>query len=261
MWPISVCIPVAVTTSSPRPRVTEVFMYAIEMRSPRANASPATGARFLADRQALAGEGRLLDLERRRDADPAVGGHPVARLHQDHVTGHELLGVDLDRLPVATDAGDGLHHLGQGLHALLRLGLLAKADHRVEHGEAGEDDGGGDVAGDDEVDDRGGQKDELHEVLVLPEERLEPRLLLSCGEPVRSVRPPGGVAPRRRSGPARARRRAPAGPTEHRSHANHAGRLRRRPGPFSPLSAGRREGQRPLRARAHLRWPDTDRRK
>ena len=48
MWPISVCIPVAVTTTSPRPRVTEVFMYAMQVRSPRATSSPGTGSVALA---------------------------------------------------------------------------------------------------------------------------------------------------------------------------------------------------------------------
>src|SRR5829696_1273126 len=48
MWPISVPMPVAVTTISPRPRVTEVFMKAIQVRSPRATSSPGTGSVDLA---------------------------------------------------------------------------------------------------------------------------------------------------------------------------------------------------------------------
>jgi hypothetical protein len=48
MWPISVAIPVSVTTSSPRPRVTDVFMYAMQMRSPSGTSSPATGSICLA---------------------------------------------------------------------------------------------------------------------------------------------------------------------------------------------------------------------
>src|SRR5829696_8268248 len=48
MWPISVPIPVAVTTISPRPRVTEVFIYAMQMRSPSGTSSPGTGSVALA---------------------------------------------------------------------------------------------------------------------------------------------------------------------------------------------------------------------
>ena len=44
MWPISVSMPVAVTISSPRPRVTEVFMYAMQVRSPSGTSSPGTGS-------------------------------------------------------------------------------------------------------------------------------------------------------------------------------------------------------------------------
>ena len=35
MWPTSVAIPVAVTTNSPVPRTTSVFMYTMSVRSPR----------------------------------------------------------------------------------------------------------------------------------------------------------------------------------------------------------------------------------
>ena len=44
MWPISVSMPVPVTTSSPRPRVTAVFMYATQVRSPSGTSSPGTGS-------------------------------------------------------------------------------------------------------------------------------------------------------------------------------------------------------------------------
>ena len=44
MWPISVSIPVAVTISSPRPRVTDVFMYAMQVRSPSGTSSPGTAS-------------------------------------------------------------------------------------------------------------------------------------------------------------------------------------------------------------------------
>ena len=79
----------------------------------------------LPDREALPRERRLLDLERGGHEDPAVGRDNVAGFHQDDVAGHEVARVDLDHLTVATDPGDRLHHLGEGLHALLGLRFLA----------------------------------------------------------------------------------------------------------------------------------------
>ena len=48
MCPTSLDIPVAVTTISPRPRVTCEFMYAMSTRSPSGTSSPVTGSRLLA---------------------------------------------------------------------------------------------------------------------------------------------------------------------------------------------------------------------
>jgi hypothetical protein len=42
MWPISVPMPVSVTMYSPRPRVTDVFMYAMQIRSPSGTSPPET---------------------------------------------------------------------------------------------------------------------------------------------------------------------------------------------------------------------------
>ena len=47
MLPISVLIPVPVTIISPRPRVTDVFMNARQIRSPRPTSSPSIGATSL----------------------------------------------------------------------------------------------------------------------------------------------------------------------------------------------------------------------
>ena len=49
MCPTSVDIPVAVTTISPRPRVTCEFMYAMSTRSPSGMSSPVTGSRLFAE--------------------------------------------------------------------------------------------------------------------------------------------------------------------------------------------------------------------
>ena len=138
------------------------------------------GNRFdaLADGQALPGEGRFLDLEGRRQGDPAVGGHHVPRLHQHQVAGDELLGVDLDHLAIPSHPGDGLHHVGERLDTLFGLRLLAEADDRVDQGQPGEQDGGARLPGDHLVDDGGREEDDLHEVLVLADERLEPGLAL-----------------------------------------------------------------------------------
>ena len=140
----------------------------------------------------------------------AVGGDQVARLDEDDVAGHQLLGVDLDRLAVAAHPGDRLHHLRERLDALLGLGLLAQADHGVEDREPGQHDGRAGVAGDDLVDEGRAQEDDLHEVLVLTQEGPPARLLLAGGQPVRTVRrQPGprllGREPRRGIDPELAR--------------------------------------------------------
>ena len=141
----------------------------------------------LADREALAGECGFLDLERGRDADPAVCGYLVAGLDEHDVADHELLGVDLDRLAAAAHAGDGLHHLGERLDALLGLCLLTQPDHGVEQGEPRQHHRGAQLPGHDQVDDCRDQQHDLHEVLVLPQERLEAGLLLAAGELVGAV--------------------------------------------------------------------------
>ena len=101
IWPISVSMPVAVTTIAAVPRVTEVFWNSMFVRSPSATSSSARTPRVLGDRRALAGERGLLGLERRRADDPAVGGHDVAGLDLHDVAGHHVDRRDLDDLAVA----------------------------------------------------------------------------------------------------------------------------------------------------------------
>ena len=131
----------------------------MQVRSPSGTSVAGHRVGRLADRQALAGERRLLDLQGRGQDDPSVGGDPVAGLDQHDVAGHQLPGVDLDRLAVPTHPRDGLHHLRQRLDALLGLRLLAQPDHGVEDGEAGQHDGRAGLAGDDLVDDGRDQQD------------------------------------------------------------------------------------------------------
>ncbi len=104
---------------------------------------PALGdaARLLGHRRGLAGEGGLVDLEAEGGEDPTVGRHPVAGLEQDHVAGHQGLGLDLDGAPVAPDPGRGHEHRAQGVEALLGLGLLHEPEHGVEQQHHGDDRG------------------------------------------------------------------------------------------------------------------------
>ena len=60
-----------------------------------ADVVPADGRGVLLDRDALAGQGALLDLQRRREDDPAVGGDAVTGVDHHDVAGHDLLGGDL----------------------------------------------------------------------------------------------------------------------------------------------------------------------
>jgi len=140
-----------------------------------------------ADRKALPGQGGFLDLQRRRDCDPAIGRHQVSRLHQHYVARHQFGGVDLEHLAIPANPGDGLHHRGKGGDALLGLGLLAKTDHRIEDREPGEEHRGRGITGHQLVDRRRHQKHDLHEVLVLAEKGPEPRLLLPLGETIHPV--------------------------------------------------------------------------
>ena len=80
----------AATRIVPAPRVTCVFMNARSTRSPSA-ASAATAVDLLGDRDALAGQGRFVDLERGGRQDPAVGRDEVAGLDVDDVARDELL--------------------------------------------------------------------------------------------------------------------------------------------------------------------------
>ena len=91
MWPTSVAIPVEVTTKLPAPRVTFVFMKTMSVRSPSGVSVEVDRLDAFRDRQALAGQGRLGDLERRRREQPAVGRDDVACLDRDDVARNELL--------------------------------------------------------------------------------------------------------------------------------------------------------------------------
>ena len=187
MLPISVSIPVPVTIISPRPRVTDVFMNTMQSRSPSGDVVAIDRRDVLEDRRALAGERGFLDLERGGHEQPPVGRDPVARLDQHDVARDELGGIDLDDRAVAAHAGDVLQHLLERGEARLGLRFLAEAEHGVEDGEPEQHERGAGLAGHDLVHDRGAHEDDLHQVLVLPQERVQRRLLLLAGEHVGPV--------------------------------------------------------------------------
>ena len=181
MWPTSVSMPVEVTTNVAAPRVTWVFMNAMSMRSPSA-ASAVDGVDALGHGRALAGERRLVDLERRGADDPAVGRDEVARLDVDDVARDQLLHRDLADLAAAPDLGLDDHHLLERGDARLGLALLVEPQERVEQGEEDEDDAGRELAGQEHAHDARHQEHDLHRVLVLAEEHLQARLRLRLGE-------------------------------------------------------------------------------
>ena len=95
--PISVALPVAVTTNVAVPRVTWVFWNT--RFGPVAERDLAVGqrARVLGHRRALAGQRGLLHLQRGRGHDPPVRRDHVPGLEQHDVTRHQLGRLDLAR--------------------------------------------------------------------------------------------------------------------------------------------------------------------
>ena len=139
MCPTSVAMPVAVTTIVPAPRVTWVFMKAMSTRSPRA-ASRRDRVDLLGHRHALAGQRRLVDLERRRGHDPTVGRDEVAGLDVDDVARDQVLHRELDEDAVAADLRLDDHHLLERGDARVGLAFLAEAHRGVEERQADQDD-------------------------------------------------------------------------------------------------------------------------
>ena len=155
---------------------------------------------LLQHRRALAGQGGLLDLERRGHEQASVRRDLVPGLEVDDVPRHDLLRGDVDQLAAAAGMGLDDQHLLERGDALGGLALLIEAEDRVEHGEADDDESGADLLERDDADDRGAQQDELHQVAVLAQERLPSRLRLRLRELVRpDLRAPalhlGGVEP------------------------------------------------------------------
>ena len=145
------------------------------------------GIDLLGDRDALAGQRRLVDLERGGAEDPRVRGDEVAGLDVDDVAGHQVAHRQLDEIPVATRLGLDDHHLLERGHARGGLALLAEAHRRVQERQGDEDHAGRDLVRDEQAQDAGRQQHDLHRVLVLAHEGLPARLLGRLGELVRAV--------------------------------------------------------------------------
>ena len=164
-----------------------------------------TGHRLdrLQDRGALARQRGLLDLERRGHEQAPVRGDLVARLEDDDVARHELLGGNVDKLAVAPGMSPDHEHLLERGDALCRLALLVQAQHRIQHGQADDDEARGELLQGNHADDGGAEEDELHQVAVLAQKCLPARLLLRLRELVRAdpLTAPldlGGLEPARR---------------------------------------------------------------
>ena len=94
----------------------------------------------LADRNGLAGEGGLLDLQARVVDYPAVCGNSVAGLEQYNVANDELLAVNGDYFPAAQHLGRRRRHLLQSLYRLFGLVLLINAQHGIYNDDKEDDD-------------------------------------------------------------------------------------------------------------------------
>ncbi len=143
------------------------------------------GVHGLQHGRALARQRRLLDLERRRQDQAAVGGDLVAGLERHHVAGNELLGGDVHALAVPAGVRMDQEHFLERGDALGGLALLVQAEDGVEHRQADDHDPGRPLLERDHADDRCAEQDELHEVAVLAEERVPAGLLLPLRELVR----------------------------------------------------------------------------
>ena len=148
----------------------------------------ATGYRFdrLQDRSALTRQRGLLDLQRRGHEQATVRRNLVARLEDDDVARHELLGGDVHKLAVTPRMSPDDEHLLERGDALGRLALLVQAKDRVEHGQAEDHEAGRELLQRNDADDRGAEQDELHQVAVLAQKRLPAGLLLRLRELVRA---------------------------------------------------------------------------
>ena len=149
MWPISVL--------HPRGRHDHLTSTAgdrgVHVRHPGADRRGHIGAtapaRSLADREALAGERALLDLERRRDGDPTVGRDPVSRLDQDDVPGTSSSASISSACPSRRTRAIVFIIWASAVTLSSAFVLPEIRSTACEDGQPGQDDGGGGVTGDE----------------------------------------------------------------------------------------------------------------
>ena len=107
-------------------------VFAVAQRNVLLALGQAQGVDDLVDRDALAGEGCLLNLEAGALQQAAVGGNGVAGLQQDHVAGHQLVAVERNLFAVPQYLAGGGGHGLQGLNGGFGLALLKDAQHGVQ---------------------------------------------------------------------------------------------------------------------------------
>ena len=90
------------------------------------------GLNRLSHGNGLAGQHRLVDLEADGLGQACVRGDPVALAHEQQVTGHDVLGGDLELVPVAHDGCGSPEAVAQGQHGALGPGFLREPEHRVQ---------------------------------------------------------------------------------------------------------------------------------
>ena len=209
--PTSVAIPVAVTTNSPAPRVTLVFMYVMSVRSPSGVSAPCHRLGALGGRQALPRQRGLVDLQRGRRHQPPVRGHDIARLDRDDIAGNQLRGGDLRQLAVPPHLGRDDYHLLQRGDGRGRLPFLVQPLDRVEQRQQNQQDARSELLERVEAADAGRQQHELHRVAVLPEEGVPAGL----GRPAANSFGPNRLV--RSATSAELRPRCPSTPSERRT--------------------------------------------
>ena len=192
MWPTSVDMPVLVT-SERAGAAGDLGVHEREVDAIAEGRVRRDGLDLLGDRDALAGQRRLVDLEGRCREQPAVGRDEVAGLDVHDVARDQLLHRELDEPAVAPGLGLDDQHLLEGGDARRCLALLVEAHRGVEQGQADQHDARRDLVGEEQAQDAGRQQDDLHRVLVLAEEGLPARLLGGLGELVRPERGAPGL--------------------------------------------------------------------
>ena len=187
IWPTSVAMPVADgdhRAGTPGDlRVHERHVHAVAERGVSGDYLD-----LLGHRRALAGERRLVDLERRRAHDAAVRRDEVTGLDIDDVPGDDLLHGDLGQLAASPDLGLDDHHLLERGNAGGGLALLVQAHRRVQQGQQDEHDARGHLPRQEQAGDTRDEQHQLHRVLVLTDERLPAGLALALREAVGAVR-------------------------------------------------------------------------